>query len=573
MLTKITTVPDLAFSEVTFLKSKKEKSDDPAKPAVKRSRLSKDRAADSGAEISRYFTSRKAPSQKFAADNKFAEAAEKSYLESEYRSHDDWIRNSRISVTPLAFVDLPGKPFLGFGSSGADMTSSAWLPQNIDARTDSLRAMASPTRSVSFISWSASGAPSHNSPKVAGNDMPLAQTDIQHDNQISKQGNIAEKNCGDAEDQINHNNQEIDPSKIKPFEHNEYQANDKVTVNCVEERDLGSRLMSEQDKFEQLEPSLSFDAAIETFIEKCCQTTQPVPDSNHSFTAHSVRQSEKSMNIEREIPPDLDQVKNVLPASIHECVSTCSALRCNVIKLTPIVPTRAFELQADHIQEQHQLAWAGNGKKIHPSNNIYPHQVELEGHTLGRNRAFQQRYTHTTYEDAGGFLFSVNHANRTRYELEGPDDHENGNYYEIGGNTMGSEGNHTSFDEENIESAMRDIEDLSSHRGVNCGTVPDADPAHNELLQHGIRAENSPALEDNYLYLPDHALETLVWPDKDGLGNDGLEIETQEYDSSWNSLTQDQGGAGNSADDRQTALLQLDDEETFPGFWKPHKLY
>lgn len=160
-------LPDLAFSELTFLNPRRENSDDLAQSRANISRHNKDKAADSGANISSYFTSMNSLNHnKPLPNSRPAVALHDSSDEREHQRYDDRRPTSKDRDPSLPLVELPEKPFLGFGSSGIELTSPAWISRNIGSTVDPPRGKPSSTRSTSYVSWSVSGAPSHHSPQL-----------------------------------------------------------------------------------------------------------------------------------------------------------------------------------------------------------------------------------------------------------------------------------------------------------------------------------------------------------------------------------------------------------------------
>ena len=159
-------MPDLAFSELTFLNPHPKNSGDLPKSSVNKSRHKTDKGADPEANISRYFTSKSMNHNEVGPDSGPAVGLKNLCVERERKSYEDRRPKSKDRDTSLPLVELLGRPFLGFGGSGADVTSPARISRNIGSTFDSPRGKASSTRSTSHISWSASGAPSHHSSQL-----------------------------------------------------------------------------------------------------------------------------------------------------------------------------------------------------------------------------------------------------------------------------------------------------------------------------------------------------------------------------------------------------------------------
>ncbi len=164
-------VPDSAFSETAFLNSHRARPEDNrnplhTKPSDKKKKRKTTKAADIEAEISRYFTSAKVPRRSVADPHP------KEQLRQQQAQ-----RQPQDSDSPTTFIDLPDKPFLGFGSSG--VVSMSPVPR-VDCRAlldhDS-RITRSQTRSTSYFTWSQSGVRSQASPQCRDKGVvPLASS-------------------------------------------------------------------------------------------------------------------------------------------------------------------------------------------------------------------------------------------------------------------------------------------------------------------------------------------------------------------------------------------------------------
>lgn len=145
-------MPDLAFSELTFLNPHRQKPEEIANLSSTRS-LEKNKprkstkAADTEAEISRYFTSTKFLDQ----DPSCHQAQQKQQKRN---------RSPQIRDSPPDFVDLPSTPSLGFGSCGVGSISPAKKPDSLALRDLKQKLIRSPSRTTSYLTWSQSEAPS-----------------------------------------------------------------------------------------------------------------------------------------------------------------------------------------------------------------------------------------------------------------------------------------------------------------------------------------------------------------------------------------------------------------------------
>ena len=142
-------MPDLAFSEMAFLASRRERpkdafKDSSTRPSDKKKRWQSTKAADTEAEISRYFLS--VEPTILNATNSLDQK----------RQQDE--RRAPDHASPQAFVNLPNTPFLGFGSCGPNISISPAKVSEIRRRDSPC-----PTRSTSYLTWSQSEAPSYAS--------------------------------------------------------------------------------------------------------------------------------------------------------------------------------------------------------------------------------------------------------------------------------------------------------------------------------------------------------------------------------------------------------------------------
>ncbi|KAL8910236.1 MAG: hypothetical protein Q9171_004479 [Xanthocarpia ochracea] len=114
-------LPDLSFSEVNFLSHRRRNQEEDVRSRARSKRRKEDKAADAEAEFSRFFTSSKDLSR-----------AAVGITEHGAKVKD---RRSAVGVTEeqdrssLPPVDLPEKPFLGFGSCGPGQVSPVRLPR------------------------------------------------------------------------------------------------------------------------------------------------------------------------------------------------------------------------------------------------------------------------------------------------------------------------------------------------------------------------------------------------------------------------------------------------------------
>lgn len=149
-------MPDLAFSEMTFLSSRREKprdsfEDSSNKPSDKKKRRLSTKEPDAEADFSRYFLSAKPTTVEVNTSHRQRYQQEK--------------RQSRNHDSPQACVDLSERPFLGFGTRGPN-TSTSPMKSPVNRDSVSLRRgdPRSPTPSTGYVTWSQSRGPSQASP-------------------------------------------------------------------------------------------------------------------------------------------------------------------------------------------------------------------------------------------------------------------------------------------------------------------------------------------------------------------------------------------------------------------------
>lgn len=149
-------MPDLAFSEMTFLSSRREKpkdsiEDSSNKPSDKKKRRLSTKEPDAEADFSRYFLSAKPTTVEVNTSHR--------------QRYQQQKRQSRNHDSPQACVDLPERPFLGFGTRGPNTsTSPVKSPVNRDSVSLRRGDPRSPTPSTGYLTWSQSRGPSQASP-------------------------------------------------------------------------------------------------------------------------------------------------------------------------------------------------------------------------------------------------------------------------------------------------------------------------------------------------------------------------------------------------------------------------
>ena len=158
---------------MTFLNPRRPKADTAVKQAPEKKRRRRDKLNDTEAQMSRFFTAKRPEKRENIIDTDF-KGTTASTMESLARGSGDADRPVRISSLPP--VDLPDRPFLGFGSSGATLTSPVKFVQSRRSlRSVSRSSRRSSIGSSSYYSWSTS-APSWKDDHYSQMDMMPAET-------------------------------------------------------------------------------------------------------------------------------------------------------------------------------------------------------------------------------------------------------------------------------------------------------------------------------------------------------------------------------------------------------------
>ena len=155
-------MPDLAFSEMTFLTTRRERSANETQTTdtiKEHNRQKKKRAVDVEDEISRFFTQNKPPIiEKENNDGTLRQLKAAQSLRFHRERHDKHLGTADSSKSPM---ELPDTPFLGFGKRGPQPPSPTRkegtfrpsteisMPRNVTS--------VSPSLSTSYYTWSQSG--------------------------------------------------------------------------------------------------------------------------------------------------------------------------------------------------------------------------------------------------------------------------------------------------------------------------------------------------------------------------------------------------------------------------------
>jgi len=159
------TVPDLTFSEMTFLNPRQDKPQDIVNSTDQKKRRRKDQTIETEAEISRYFASAKARDvDATTARKERARSLEASRPHEKYRKRSEAEKFAYLDRSSLPPVELPERPFLGFGSVGGSLVSPvrrSEFPVSSPRQSYPIQRDLSPTRSTSYFSWAETRSPSH----------------------------------------------------------------------------------------------------------------------------------------------------------------------------------------------------------------------------------------------------------------------------------------------------------------------------------------------------------------------------------------------------------------------------
>ena len=157
---------------MTFLNTRRERDGGSDEVANGNKRRKKGKAADVEEEISRFFTSARAPIADSGAETGHNRSLEKRALRDLRRRRTEHGRrvssvNSSALPESISAADLPGRPFLGFGNRGARRLSPAIVYEttsdNAHAKSPPRDQSISTVSARSHLTWSRSGSASHGS--------------------------------------------------------------------------------------------------------------------------------------------------------------------------------------------------------------------------------------------------------------------------------------------------------------------------------------------------------------------------------------------------------------------------
>lgn len=623
-------MPDLSFSELSFLKSKKEKLNDTIKDKIEKSQPKRDNDWDAGTHISRYFASRKSVdhSKCFSGPETSKLSGRATYPRS---GHTD--RNA----TPADFINISEKSCLGFESSKGDLISPA---RNIGRTTNSQSPKPLSTRTASLVSWSVSGISSHNDSidrdiKNSSDDAPNVRTNIKVDHLASLTGE-------EPSDSVPSRRKVIHSSaKVANFDGQREELSGFMPGNALSENTMTQRAgvpepqakgrekrafvkelaFSGQNNSPNQELQAPFAAAPKSCPRNCKFTTLSPHGTVRSKATNPFCLPEK---------PDYTydgnriQRNNNIQASTNECVYKDLGALYNGFFDPHLKPgALSFELRTDQPEEQLNLGLIDHCHCIpqynHPDaytsdyyggpdklctglrNHEFCTSDAFNNHENPTQRCFQMRnLTNGGFDERGyyqrgngcsGYInrlaglenyeastVTYNPGQFTSYEHGAIGDH---GYYSLYGrneSTQLSEELSIRNNEENTESAIHEMGEPPSRFSAKNETTLDAEARYVErLLQESMNAGHYSALEDGHEDfhedLLDPELDPAAFPQDKTRSNERL-LQDKCCDESFILRCDTWGGAVNSVNISQMmATSQPNDGLVIPGFWKPQKLY
>lgn len=614
-------MPDLSFSEISFLKSKREKPNDPIKPKIKESRLKKHGDWDADAHISRYFVSS-------LSGPKTSKQSGRTDPESEYSSRGRTGRNEM----PFELDKVSGEPYLGSGSPRVDLTSPV---QNIERRANSQSPKPLSTRPPSLVSWSMSGAlPHHDSIDRdimnPSDDLPNARTILENNHQASIKVHSQQKPYDSVplRRTVIHSS---DTCKVPKFDEQQEpprfgnalsktMITDQARIPEPRAHRRGKAIFvrgpvsSGQEDSPNRDLQTPCDAAPENFPKYDISTTHSPRGSVRSRATNTMCLLEKSDNVDYGNPPLLSQMIHGIQDSTTECIyDNMEVLHNNVFESPIIVRARSFELQTDQPKEQLELGLIDYGPRINQYNDVDAWRADrsegLDRLSTGlNNHEFYTTDTSTNHENPaqrrlqmrifpnGGFdehdnhwlgngcslasmhtnrlaglenlderLVACNPGNFPNHELGAIDDQGTDSRCGRNDSTEIFAGPSNSHDEQKTITTLHEIKYLPSHYPIKNQTILDADVGVDQpSLQENMDAGYASYLEDSHEHL-------LGWHQNNNRNNGRLLRGKRFFESflpRYDTWYDTRNGAGNIGGTRQM-VETLD----IPGFWKPQKLY
>lgn len=628
-------MPDLSFSELSFLKSKREKPNDSIKDKIEKGRLKRDNDGDDDARISRYFASRKfGDESKCLSGPKTSNRSGRATLESEYSSRGQmsWI------VTPSKNMNISEKPCLGFGSSRVGLKSPT---RNVERGTNSQSTEPLFTRPASLVSWPVSGVSSHHDSidrdtKNPSDDVPNARTNLKSDHQASATGHSQQKpydsvplcrkvihssdicNVSKFDEQ-----QEVPPGFMAGNALSKTMTADHAKVPESQANGRGKGMLEKDLDFNGQEDSpnqelqIPCDGAPENYPKNCISTTH---SPHGSVPTNTMCLPEKLDNVHCRNHTLLSQVNHGIQGSTTKCVYENSEALHNDFFEPHIMPrARSFELWTDQPKEQLKPGLIDHGLRINQYNNVDacradrseglhrlstalsnhefcttdasdnrekpPHRhlqmrnlssgsFDEHCHHLSGNGCSKHTNRLAGLENLDKCMAARNPGNFPNHNPGATDDYRNDSFYGRNDSTEIFEGLCNTYDEQQTESALHEIEALPSHHPIKNETILEADVRDYEpSSQENMNAGYYSVLEGSHEYLLDPESDPAGWPQNKNRNNERL-LQGKRYFESFLPQYGSRSGAGNVVDTRHmAAMLQPNDELVIPGFWKPQRLY
>lgn len=623
-------VPDLSFSELSFLKSKREKLNDSIEDKIEEPRLKKE---DPYAHMSRYFAPRKFedPNICLSCGLKASKSSGRATLEHGYpsRGQKGW------NVTSSEVANISEKPCLGFGSSRVDLTSPA---RHIERRTNSQSPKPLSTRTASLVSWSVSGVPSHHRSidrdiKNPSDDVPNASTNMKTDHQASVTGHSQQNPNYSVplRRKVIHNS---DTCKVSKFDELQEEPPGFMAGNALSKTMMTDRsripepranwrekgmfvkelVFSGQEDSQNQELQTPGDAAPENCPRHFISTIHSPHRSVRERVTNTICLPDKLDNVHYGNPTLPSQVNQGIQASTTECVyENSEALHNNFFEPHIIHSARPFELWTDPPNGQLKLCLIDHGPRINQCNHLdecradrsegldrlstrlsnqefctsdtfnnhdKPPQHRLQTRNLS-NGGFDEHCHHllgngcsnptnsiAALENVDEFLVAYDPGNFPNHEQGAIDDHRNESFYVRNDNTETFEGLSNSHDGQTTGSASHEIGELPPHYPTKNEMMSYPDVRDNEPpLQENMDAGYCSVLEDSHEDLLDPELDPAGWP-QDMNRNGQRLLPGKRYPESLLPWYDTLDGVDNVVDTRQMAA-----ELVISGFWKPQKLY
>lgn len=616
-------VPDLSFSELSFLKSKREKPNDSMEDKVEEPRLKRE---DSDAHMSRYFASRKPEVQHIclSCGLKTSKLSGRATVEHGYPSRGQvgW------KLPPSEVVNISEQSCLGFGSSIVDVTSPA---PHIERRTNSQSPKSLSTRTASLVSWSVSGVPSHHHSidrdiKNPSDDVPNASTNMKTDYQAFVTGH-SQQNPNDSVPIRRKVIRSSDTCKISRFDEQQEEPPEFVVGKALSKTSMTDRsrvpesqanwrgkgilvkelVFSGQKDLQNQELQTPCDLAPENFPRHCISTIHSPHRSVRARAENTKCLPDKLDHVHYDNPMLPSQVNHGIQAPTTQCdYENSEALNNDFIEPHIIHRPRSFELWTDPSRGQLKPGLIDHGPPINRCNNLYAcradrsegldglstglsnhefctsdasnnhekplqHSIQMRNlvnggfdehcHHLSGNVCSNHTNSLAALENRDEFSITCNPGTFPNHEQGAIDDHRNDSFYVRNVGTETFDGLSNSYDEQRTGSASHEMEELPPHYPTKNETMLYADVRdHEPPWQENMGAGFSSVLEDSHEDLLDPELDTAGWPQNMNRQSQRSESLLPWYDT--------EGGAGNVVDTRQMAA-----ELVISGFWKPRKLY